>query len=207
MAIIAWDDFDRADNPNSLGTSPSGHLWSVTSGTWGVIGNKSYQSIGGGEGTYEQATIDIGLTSYLISANLFDSNFSYISLVGSCVDVNNYYMIIVNIGSTTSVGIWKLVAGVFTNIAPITYSAVSGDKISLKKNGTQLTAYANDAQIGTVTDTSHNGTKVGLNHFNGGTNAQWDNFVAQNLVTSSYTKKVFDVRHKLAASPGGRISA
>jgi hypothetical protein len=65
---IISDTFTRADG--SLGTSSSGHLWSVLRGTWSISSNKATSSDAGS--SYALATVDIGAQNVNVSADITD---------------------------------------------------------------------------------------------------------------------------------------
>lgn len=65
---IITDTFNRANG--SLGTSSSGHPWSVLRGTWSISSNKAASSDSGN--TYALATVDIGAQNIVVSADIAD---------------------------------------------------------------------------------------------------------------------------------------
>lgn len=65
---IIIDTFNRADG--SLGTSSSGHLWSVLTGTWAISSNKATSSTAGS--SYPLASVDLGAQNGIISADITD---------------------------------------------------------------------------------------------------------------------------------------
>lgn len=65
---IITDTFNRADG--SLGTTSSGHLWSVLRGTWSTSSNKATSSTSGS--SYPLASVDIGSQNVVVSADITD---------------------------------------------------------------------------------------------------------------------------------------
>ena len=44
MAMVVFDDFNRANDPTSLGTATTGQTWSLVHGDFpfGILGNQAY---------------------------------------------------------------------------------------------------------------------------------------------------------------------
>src|SRR5690349_20217898 len=105
------DDFNRADNASALGTpSDSGGGWTVGAGTYGINGNKAYESAGSSlTACWLEASIsdcDVQATLSTVSAAL--------GVVSRAADNNNYLFGGSNSG--TGLSMFKRVAGSFTSL-------------------------------------------------------------------------------------------
>jgi len=65
---IITDTFNRSDG--SLGTSSSGHLWSVLRGTWAISSSKATSSTAGS--SYPLASVDVEAKNVIVSADITD---------------------------------------------------------------------------------------------------------------------------------------
>lgn len=65
---IITDTFSRSDG--SLGTSSSGHLWSVLRGTWSISSNKATSATAGS--SYPLASVDVDAKNVIVSADITD---------------------------------------------------------------------------------------------------------------------------------------
>ena len=65
---IITDTFSRSDG--SLGTSSSGHLWSVLRGTWAISSSKATSSTAGS--SYPLASVDVEAKNVIVSADITD---------------------------------------------------------------------------------------------------------------------------------------
>lgn len=92
---IITDTFNRANG--SLGTSSSGHPWSVLRGTWSISSNQATSSDSGS--TYPLATVDIGAQNVIVSADITDGGPGIAFWV---TDANSWWASSVNYRSTSS---------------------------------------------------------------------------------------------------------
>ena len=65
---IITDTFSRSDG--SLGTSSSGHLWSVLRGTWAISSSKATSATAGS--SYPLASVDVEAKNVIVSADITD---------------------------------------------------------------------------------------------------------------------------------------
>ena len=65
---IITDTFSRSDG--SLGTSSSGHLWSVLRGTWAISSSKATSATAGS--SYPLASVDVDAKNVIVSADITD---------------------------------------------------------------------------------------------------------------------------------------
>lgn len=115
------DDFNRADAA-TLGTSTSGHLWSVTAGTWTIAGNKGHPPLS--LAAYTAATVDDGATvDAVIEVTL--NSLSGLDFdggpIGHFVDINNFvFMDISRTGATDYLTrTFQRVGGSFTGLTSL----------------------------------------------------------------------------------------
>ena len=115
------DTFNRTDG--SLGTSSSGNLWSILSGTWAISSNQATSSTAGS--SYPLATVDIGAQNVIVSADITDGGPGVAFWV---TDANSWWASSVNYRSTQTGQAYytgSLVAGAQTGQAYYTNSNVS----------------------------------------------------------------------------------
>ena len=89
------DTFNRTDG--SLGTSSSGNLWSILSGTWAISSNQATSSTAGS--SYPLATVDIGAQNVIVSADITDGGPGIAFWV---TDANSWWASSVNYSSSVS---------------------------------------------------------------------------------------------------------
>ena len=89
------DTFNRSDG--SLGTSSSGNLWSILSGTWAISSNQATSSTAGS--SYPLATVDIGAQNVIVSADITDGGPGIAFWV---TDANSWWASSVNYSSSVS---------------------------------------------------------------------------------------------------------
>jgi len=89
------DTFNRSDG--SLGTSSSGNLWSILSGTWAISSNQATSSTAAS--SYPLATVDIGAQNVIVSADITDGGPGIAFWV---TDANSWWASSVNYSSSVS---------------------------------------------------------------------------------------------------------
>jgi hypothetical protein len=116
------DTFNRTDG--SLGTSSSGNLWSILSGTWAISSNQATSSTAGS--SYPLATVNIAAQDVIVSADITDGGPGVAFWV---TDANSWWASSVNYRSTQTGQAYytgSLVAGGQTGQAYYTGSLVAG---------------------------------------------------------------------------------
>lgn len=178
---IISDDFNRADDASSLGTSSSGHLWVVpgASGTWGISSNLAYlpspqnRSVCYIEANDADVTVEVSLFTSTAANTIARQG-----LMFRLTDNANYlYLYFIN---NSTLRCYKLVAGGETLLFTTTQTATNGDILKVVTAGDQIEIYHNNNLETTITE-SHNqtATKHGLFWENGGassTIARWEDF-------------------------------
>lgn len=185
-AYLYRDEFDRADNPSSLGTVPDGPTWSNWRGTFGVLseGAKCYSSTG-----YSMAAFDTGLSNYRIEWEITTAYDGYAGFIFRGVNWLNFLYIYVEDTSPYNAYIYRITSGVPARLSsgyPST-SAIgpcpSGTKLEVYCDGFDYDVYKDGVFKESLFTTSHSsGTKVGLLS-NGplGVNNIWDNVTVREL--------------------------
>src|SRR5690242_18710328 len=67
MAVIASDNFNRADDPTSLGTADTGQTWTSVTGTWGISSAQAVHFDSSGTG---RAVLETGFTDCITKITL-----------------------------------------------------------------------------------------------------------------------------------------
>jgi hypothetical protein len=147
--------------------------FTVIDGTWGVVSN-----------SYQITTPNVTSTTHLNNRSVHRKNISgdftlrveanvastagtldNFAVIFGYQDSNNYYFFSSNESNdTTTNGIFKVVAGVTTELVDASSTITSGTtyRITLMRVGNVLTAYRNDVLVATVTDSTYLSGKVGL---------------------------------------------
>lgn len=108
---IITDTFNRANG--SLGTSSSGHPWSVLRGTWSISSNQATSSDSGS--TYPLATVDIGAQNVIVSADITDGGPGVAFWV---TDANSWWASAVNYRTTTTSYTYEGCCGGSVSVSP-----------------------------------------------------------------------------------------
>lgn len=146
----ASDDFNRADSPASLGTSSSGHLWTVHAGTGEITVNRAKAAV-----SPMYATVDAGIAdgdfSINIPASFTGGEFPGVfyraadasnGMIG-CVDGTTGYLIKREAGANSTLA--SAVHGGFVDTDTVRV-VVSGASHSLRKNTTEITTTTSSFQ-------------------------------------------------------------
>lgn len=144
------DDFNRADNLASLGTTPVGNgTWVAVNGTWGVTSNHA-ATISGTSNAI--ATVSNGLTNGTVSVRVTTPD-DGTGLIWRCTDANNFYLLAHTVSGLTA---FKRVAGTYSAVGtiPPEVFVTAGDVIAAEANGTTHTLYVNDVEVASFTDAS-----------------------------------------------------
>lgn len=158
--IIVFDNFDRADNPTSLGVADTGHVWSG-SGTWGIQNNNAKHFTGSGR---QFIYVDSGVSDCAVSVIMADIFNQSARFAFRATDNSNNYHVLAN---GTQYNLSRNEAGVITNIGTIPLAPVDGDRIKVVLSGDTMTVFINDVQKLQVTGQTFNltATKHGLGTF------------------------------------------
>jgi hypothetical protein len=194
--ILVTDDFNRADG--GLGAN-----WSTTdSGAAPGIVSNTVQNTGFATTSHAEAIYTP------IPFN--DDQYAQITINTINTDVNHYVGVIsrgtVNasgteyrsyvlgpLGASASLHIGKLVAGVFTDLANVTLTIATGDKLRLECRTSQITAFVNGVQKLQVIDRSVTGGLPGIVIGSGtaAADAIGDNFEAGDFYIPPPKQRIF----------------
>lgn len=163
--IDPFDTFTRTDSAVSLGTSSSGHLWTVT-GTWGIQTNRAYSPSSG------FATIDSGVTDHSVTATIVTRDATGSGVVARYVDANNFYIAFNTTDGLTT--LYRRNNGAYNQLGGVAGGA-NGDIIKLECIGTAQKVYRNGVEVISTTNGSlTTGTKCGM--ATGSNTARLDDF-------------------------------
>jgi hypothetical protein len=167
MSLPATDNFNRADDPSSLGAN-----WTIQSGTVQIISN--------------QASLQTPNTEVFWNADAFaNDHYSQVLVVVStandgCVvrasgtggSRNNYL-------SYNNSNIYKDVGGSYTLLGSGSGSASNGDTIKMTATGTTIAVLINGVQKNSVTDSTFTSGSAGV--FGDNAAARVDNWTGDNI--------------------------
>jgi hypothetical protein len=159
VAYLFTDPFTRADSATTLG-SP----WTANQGTWGISSNQAYP-VSGNDG--DTATVDVSATDVTVGLTVATQPASKgTGVVARFVDVNNYYLLTCD-SSAGNVGLYKKVAGTFTQLAVSGGSISNGDELRLRLTGSSVVGEVRraGALLRTLSATDGaltSGTRVGI---------------------------------------------
>lgn len=184
------DNFNRADNPISLGSSSEGWSWTAVDGVWGILSNNAIETVTGGNFA-ARAEIDLAT----------DAQFSQLTIVafagplnvglaigGPCTRFSaaakTFYSFLWR-ASTGQYQFFKCVAGAFTLLGTGGSASADGDVVKITSDaGNQHTGFRNGAiNMVAVSDSSITGNKRTGMIFNRGGVGQptYDDFSAADL--------------------------
>lgn len=184
MATIDSDNFNRADNASSMGSTSGGRTWvaHATGGnpapTLGIISNTGYFSVAATGG---KALIDVGISNYAVQVTLTEAN---LFTKGLAVrhDSSGDDCITVSTTSPETSTIVNEVNGPLFEVIPTGWA--DGDVMRVECRGRTLKVFKNGAQIGSDIALSAGvyatGTRVGL-YNDQGTVARFDDFLVESL--------------------------
>jgi len=152
-----YDNFTRADNPLSLGRTPTGQSWVWLGSDWGVINNQAYPS---SAPTNAFAVIDSGrsdCTPKIVFAVNPNTTGIYPRFIFRSDGYNNYWMLQWRPG--TGWQFFKCIAGAYTQVGTslATPTPANGDVIDAVLAGTSITVRRNGTNLFTTTDTFQQG--------------------------------------------------
>lgn len=153
------DTVTRANSTTSPGTTDTGQAWVVGAGTFGVLSNQLYKVAT--DATHQIIHINMTATNHIATATLHPNGGS-VGVVARYVDVNNYYLVQLN-GGTSQLELWKLVAGVFTSLGVYKLPIADISRVGISALGTTISAFLNGKRVISVVDSSHTtGTRTGI---------------------------------------------
>ncbi len=167
LPVSISDNFNRANNPSSLGvTSTGASAWVDKLGTWGIISNTAYCSTHAGS---DVTVVNCGAADCTVSVDLPVAGNG--GLIFRYVDASNYFVV-----SNGGQSIDKFTAGVLSNVLGYYAVGSNGDNIEVVLAGSSITLNRNGVLLGNFTDTDHlTATQHGLAN-NSSTTARFDNF-------------------------------
>ena len=173
------DDFNRADNSSSLGSTSLGSVaWNAVLGTWGIQSNQAYMASVSGAAV---ATIPTATPEGKVKVDLYVPDTSMlVGLVARFIDVNNFWQLM---WDSERVKLTKVVGGVAApasfDSGAFSYPAGSTYTLELSCAGDDLTVSVDNVALTTVTDSANNtGTDFGLlgTDYADSENARWEDF-------------------------------
>lgn len=159
MPANITDNFDRADNPSSLGTTTTGQTWEAIVGTWGTSAGNAYNSAL--DGFFNRVVVESGHSDVLVEVWIGNDG-------GGVWAVAREDLILYC--QTPHFQIQKWNGSGYTAIASSASELIGdGDCIGLECSGSTIKAYLNGVEKLSVTETlSQTKTKHGIgNSFTG----------------------------------------
>lgn len=184
--VIASDDFDRANDASSLGsTSVGGLAWSATVGTWGISSNRAYNP---SNTTNAFAVVDCGVSDFdvsLVIATYDPASTNEQGLWFRAVDSNNWFRLV---RSGSNLLIQRRVAGTVVTLSSTAQTFANGDTFRVVCNGPVIQAYLNGSLKATITDFNHIGSaKVGPGNASNSSNSRFDSFSVSTIAVPART--------------------
>lgn len=155
-AVIAKDTFTGADATNLNGRALTvGGVWTVSSGTWTIQGNKGVCSVSTGD---NWITTELGVPSYTMTVDI-TLNLEGV-FVFRFVDDNNYLLVVY---VPNFLRLYERVAGAFTQLDNQPCISGATDTVQVKPAGDNIKIYLNGVVIIDFTTARFNtATKAGL---------------------------------------------
>lgn len=176
MASLA-DNFNRADNASSLGSTSTGSVpWSALAGVWGIFTNRARSTT---SGAVTIAVVDCGSADGSVKVTVAArTGADQPGLALRMATNGNGYLLESGNGSSKAT-LFKGVSGTYTVLAQsaanLQFSA--GDVIEVVLAGSSITCKRNGSTIITATDSTYNAvTKHGLYYFGGAGTRELDDF-------------------------------
>lgn len=167
----ASDNFNRADDASSLGTSSGGQVWSAEAGTWGISSNQGYLPT---PTTDARAVVETGLANCTIQVTLATIG-NRPGLAFRHIDSGNYLSVF-RVGGL-GYQLFKRVAGSWTEMHTESMSTANGDVLKLVLNGSSIEFWVNAVLKESLTESANSsGTEHGLYHESGSESARWEDF-------------------------------
>lgn len=195
MAIIVQDDFNRTDNPTSLGTANTGQTWNQVSGTSGNFQINSNNALwswnpfdGAGRDVIESGFTDAVTQVTLVNPTSGSQNFGIgLGLICRYVDSNNFFQLVYyRFPGASQLRLQRTFAGATTTVADLGLTLSDNDVIKLTYCGPLFEIFVNGVSQGTYDDTGNPqnyGTLCGLVGIPGSFFAliekRFDNFLVQ----------------------------
>ncbi len=143
------DDFNRTNNPSSLGTpSDGGSPYVIYQGVfltavYGIFSNQAYVSAGD---TYGAAVLESSSPNATIEITP-SAITGFAAVVFRASDANNYLFFYFQTGSNAAY-LYKRVDGATTQIGTATVTIANGDTVKVQASGSAITVYINGSQQG-----------------------------------------------------------
>lgn len=174
MATIS-DDFNRADNATTLGSTSVGAVaWQALQGTWGIGTNRAHVVTGDSTSPNAQvAVVPAGSPDGTVQATIAAVDGSGVSpfLIFRASDRLNYLYWVVNTGA-----IRQMVAGSGSLIGTAA-GVTAGDVVKVVLSGTSVECFKNGTSVGAFTVSTHStNTKHGIGSDSTVTGNYFDNF-------------------------------
>lgn len=207
------DNFDRSNNTDINTGSGLSWSWTETVTDWEILNNQlSVLTTGGG--IYVRAESDLATADHEASFDVtVTNNVSFTSfgpIVRMSSSANSGFLVrAVNDNVTVQLQMYRVDAGVLTQLGSdvdITSSYVAGRTVKARAVGTTITGYYNSSALITQTATEYSSNlRTGARGFNGGTGSSGDNFIAQDVGSTTAGSLVDSVPLKSLVN-GGLVS-
>jgi hypothetical protein len=177
--VVATDDFDRPNDPRSMGVAPTGQPWRTVNGIWGVIDGTAYLVEASPDAPRNFSLLDTGSGDGSVSARI-DRTCPGWGMVFRYVGPYNWWSIQAQPEFATY-NVVKFIDGTENLVARLSPVPTSdGTEIRVDYAGAVIRVYADGEQVGVIQD-SHalGGETVGLVANQPCTDAgRWDDFQA-----------------------------
>jgi hypothetical protein len=179
MSLPATDNFNRADDPASLGAN-----WTVQVGTVAIVSNQASLQVANTEAFWNADVFANDHYSQVVDAFATGDDGCMVRASGTGGGRNGYL-------SYASSNIYKDVNGSYTLLGSGSGGPSSGDTIKMTAVGTTIAVLVNGVQKNSLTDSTHTSGSAGL--FGDNANSLYDNWEGGNV--GAAVRRFLLVRH------------
>lgn len=147
------DDFNRANSTTSLGTSSSGHAWTATTGTLGILGNEAYAPATANN----QAFMDSGSSDVDVQATILGTERAGLTFRGAPTSSHLDCWRFQRFVGDGSVQLLKIEGGVVTGNLSQSVTVSSGSILRVIAVGDDIRCYVNNQLVISTTDSALQG--------------------------------------------------
>lgn len=170
-----FDDFNRVDNPSSLGNTVTGQTWDPVVDVWGILNNHARLS----SSSATSIAVIESLQSTGISVQcIFSINSNEQRILFRYTDASNYWYVR---RLSVNYELYKLVAGVDNLVDTFGTSPIGGDVIRVELVGSIINVKINGVIDLTANDGFNQSATIHGIGCVANTTPQWDDFIVEEL--------------------------
>lgn len=173
---IVVDSFNRADNPDSLGTADTGQAWIPMNSKWGISNGTAIRTGSDSNSIQVIAVVDSGVSDgkVTVTNKVVSSPSKENRLVVRAQNSGNHIQVK---AQADRYEIRKTVGGVMTSLGNYATTPANGDVVSAILNGPSIVVFLNGSRILSASDaTFQTETKHGIGTYGATSIENFDNF-------------------------------